>query len=1635
MENNLRATLDAVPDDAEFSSYLRGWSSSVSTFDFGEVPDMLRGTSCARDDRLLDTPFAYRDPIPTTRRFTPPKRQQTSYRPTCVEMILFPSAIELIADWVQNYIAEYLEMPNFCFPDDVASPLQKMEYLKERGRSCEPLILGQEAFLPAARDIVWDLRRKVNGYYVPLDYDQPIETHLDLAFLKEFLKGTKDEQMLQQVTETGVCFFADADLQICLFPHLISMPPGYPSINKELLRLASDDCRMGSSNYIGIFDFFPFLPCRNVPQGSVPRKYEDRWRRVADGGGWRRPIFDRNGDEIPYTPLNVLIGPKTVDDEDAPYPFEHDTVCTTGCLGLAELPTPAPSRRLATRLPYESKPRFGDILHDASVLGEFAAVFGMVIYVMGDDAKDQFYQFRLASWEWWKVGFVWLFLEDILAARTADRAAAVKMIAEYVLGMGFSNASNIVQRFANEVMAKLQSQHNAFTRPFLTSSERTPKEKAAVDRRIRLSVVTERDQLALSTWTEYTDDPFVLIADYADRPCLFVQHALLLWARYVHGSGMRMAIAEKRTLGAAGVWCGLLAVPCLGHGIIPRDKVVRACVGLQRLAAKDESMQFHELRSLNGLLQHLLSWVNNPNSAMFGLYYPFVARPFAGPTDVLDGLITNAMVDRANNWLSALATTPGILATDVFPSSRTDPDRSPERWFVYGDAAGDGTDTPGLGGYMHSFGWRIPLEAADVVGDLKMPIPVLEYAAIGANMITSYELVPQSSDADVIIGSDSITSVDQLLNLHGKSDTMQFVTLALGELPEMRAWRHRLYLGHVYGSGNVFADAESRGYDDSITALARQLGIKYRRPQVPQRALDFVDAVRRFHRRHVRASAAAADGATALGRRRRQHAASSATPAATPDSDGVFDISPTPQPNPAARPQPMYPAIDLVDTADPDVADPSLGPGSPACDAADGPTAGRLPTPAAMAMTPPRKRKRDDDDETRPLPDTPPMPPRKDERVDRGPSPHRPPPSPVVRQPDNGRNYDIGAAPTTPSGKSGLHAPTAQAPAQSAGHASFAPPPFLPPIAEAAPAAEPATSRRAVAMEDFSPLEAPSRNELIRSLLSDTSPLALRPTDPTLLPRLIDDVFTTFADSAALRTIGADKAAWRKWKRFLVRFGHSTERNMLWRNDINANNGTDPIGFQREVFLLRAFLVDTHRNMRPRRRTSKRAKPRSSLNTVAGIRRIHKRAGIEMVGCSHLGVAIRGLNRQYMDAEGKNSALLIERKEPLGNHEAAAMTDPGLQGLRLPPWQVDWSSLTGVSFKAALRLGRQGAFRKACMLSLDVFEVGDMSRGNLSWYLRHGDGYEHFGELPPGKTTLTDGECACVRPPPSKADQSGETFGNHLCYLPYISDDPNNAAAALLDLELALPCAGDQRDRVPLFIVDPDFAPLDCNRGDALFAALALHALGAKRAAQVSFHSCRIWAASALLAVLGEGHNDTIQALCRWRTDASIKIYGRMNPANYAAHVRRMAVAATPSLLSSNVPHIDNDDFHANIGAVVGPLESGRDIADTCDVDTDDDSDDDDAGIVPTTGTGPPPAATRPVQRRRRQLCASAAPISVQQANPKRSGTASHARYEAYKAARTEAHFRELGGSAADLAHDRKRGYITDARGLDAPSS
>ena len=57
--------------------------------------------------------------------------------------------------------------------------------------------------------------------------------------------------------------------------------------------------------------------------------------------------------------------------------------------------------------------------------------------------------------------------------------------------------------------------------------------------------------------------------------------------------------------------------------------------------------------------------------------------------------------------------------------------------------------------------------------------------------------------------------------------------------------------------------------------------------------------------------------------------------------------------------------------------------------------------------------------------------------------------------------------------------------------------------------------------------------------------------------------------------------------------------------------------------------------------------------------------------------------------------------------------------------------------------------------------------------------------------------------------------------------------------------------------------------------------------------------------------------------------------------------------------------------------------------------------------------------------CANDVAIVLRQANPKRPGSQSHARYEKYKAATTRSEFRLLGGSSADFKYDLAHGFCS----------
>ena len=174
-----------------------------------------------------------------------------------------------------------------------------------------------------------------------------------------------------------------------------------------------------------------------------------------------------------------------------------------------------------------------------------------------------------------------------------------------------------------------------------------------------------------------------------------------------------------------------------------------------------------------------------------------------------------------------------------------------------------------------------------------------------------------------------------------------------------------------------------------------------------------------------------------------------------------------------------------------------------------------------------------------------------------------------------------------------------------------------------------------------------------------------------------------------------------------------------------------------------------------------------------------------------------------------------------------------------------------------------------------------------------------------------------------------------------------------------------------------------------------------------------------------------IQALVRWRTSASLKIYARINPRDYAARVRRMSQTNVDSTIAAHLPSICDSELHASMGPVMEALAGGKDISETCPIYESDEEDDGEPAPRATGACAPAPVVDRSADRgaaeappAKRRAVADFG-IALKQSNPKRAGSKSHARYEQYKAAKTRAHFRALGGSSADYAHDMSKGYVT----------
>jgi hypothetical protein len=445
-------------------------------------------------------------------------------------------------------------------------------------------------------------------------------------------------------------------------------------------------------------------------------------------------------------------------------------------------------------------------------------------------------------------------------------------------------------------------------------------------------------------------------------------------------------------------------------------------------------------------------------------------------------------------------------------------------------------------------------------------------------------------------------------------------------------------------------------------------------------------------------------------------------------------------------------------------------------------------------------------------------------------------------------------------------------------------------------------------------------------LEDDTSRLALRPTSFTLLS-MCEQLYDPSRCTAA-RTSKGQKSAWIHWSAWCR--VHNTEP---WR----LERFTSETDHHREAVLQAGFINFVHLRQSARPRSGRKAAlPSSAAKTLAHVRKMHKDRDFPMVSSLLVQNEIRKL---YMDHKAKHGVqdLIPRRKEPFTREILLDTILGAPSGTVIGRFRLDWASRSGRSLRGLTKTLASTGFRKA---EVSVDKAGQslcdcLTRAGLSWLLR-GKVYASGSAPADLLSDPREGDFAILQPPPSKSDPFDMVWGSKPIFLPF-NTDPLSAFTSLADIELNDPVVGSP-EQTAMFTAD-DGAPFTGHFLDRLLHGLLLRHFPESVAKNYSWHSCRIWLATALLA--SGASRAQIQALCRWQTDESLNIYACLGAAQYshllsaAFNVRIDAARATT--LAEAVPFICRHDVLAATGAAreLAAADLDADVAPDDDADND----------------------------------------------------------------------------------------------------
>ena len=993
-------------------------------------------------------------------------------------------------------------------------------------------------------------------------------------------------------------------------------------------------------------------------------------------------------------------------------------------------------------------------------------------------------------------------------------------------------------------------------------------------------------------------------------------------------------------------WLGGCCYPSLGVMWVPLDKALRVRERIQTVL--DGTCTPIEYREIIGFLEHVVDIGRFPRELMQHLHNPMRAGGEC-ETNPLGTLEPDGRRDGyLRKWRNLMLNSPGASLLAACEQLPADP-AAHATWYLRSDAMLESYGAA-MGGCLYGAWWRLPLVRP------ALTIPVLELLAACVNFVVFASQLQEARQ--VIMEIDALASPTVLHKDKAKAPGLRAVLAEFRRLPELPHFTNgnRLFCAHCWGEGNPLGDAASRGKTEVIEAIGSALGMRMRQVPIGADGLAFIDRVLlRLDSPPLTHAEREFDSTLGF---------PGEGPPPTPPS--LADLPPPATASPAL--------LAFISTAD-EPPSPSLfsHPLSPARPLAIAGAEASPPPPLHAAAA------------------TPSPPPYTSAETSTSPLPHRRQPPPVIR---SSAASPI-AAPPSPIAAAFAAASswcnsfiisTADALSAEETHRSFAAqqcahtaaerlaPSLLlqltdirlsykvpiPPSAStsynhprASATLSQAAQARAAALTNA--LTSQSATGSLRLAEGEADHLATR------LVQLLES-------AAAANTLKGERSNWRHWLAFC------THRNVdPFRPDVRGMAHTE---YDTEVCTLALGLLFIYGSMGKRKGRLHPPRPSSALAVLRGIRRAHARLGVQMADLSMAARLADALNREYIDAHGWE-ALQVSRVAPLTNVIIAGMLKAECikgDSVGATATRALWATLAQTGFrKAEVALGSGESFGPSCL-----------TRHNLRWRI---GGVETADPTTEQLRAMGESDLAILIPPKSKCDQFGLEWGQAPIYLRFSHSVAICAARELRDLELRLPRNGlTQREGTALFTRE-DGSPITAANVDKLFkACLAGSGVARSTTAQYSPHSFRRYLACALKA---QGAADsTIQALLRWKTAESLKLYSILNDESYADLIDGAGKADVSSVRTNSLPRAELLDvagnFHAarvSLRSAAAAAEATKPEEDECDADSEavSSSDSSDAEQSPPT---PPPELARDKRKRKSNTAAASLPSRTRSSQP-----------------------------------------------------